>query len=105
MSRLCVQGTDSAGKGGAAVLNAGILTNDRFSPQSLCSSPSPCQDSIESRLEKRTKGVFGAVGGKRLVAFIDDLNMPAKSKFGFMPPLELLKLWADNGFWWATLAG
>ena len=57
------------------------------------------QDSIESRLEKRTKGVFGAVGSKRLVAFIDDLNMPAKSQFGFMPPLELLKLWADNGFW------
>jgi hypothetical protein len=35
------------------------------------------------------------------VVFLDDLNMPARSKFGFMPPLELLKLWADNGFWWA----
>jgi hypothetical protein len=34
------------------------------------------------------------------VVFLDDLNMPARSKFGFMPPLELLKLWADNGFWW-----
>jgi len=45
--------------------------------------------------------VFAPIGGKHLVAFIDDLNMPAKSKFGFMPPLELLKLWADNGFWCA----
>jgi hypothetical protein len=22
------------------------------------------------------------------------------SQFGFMPPLELLKLWMDNGFWY-----
>lgn len=43
--------------------------------------------------------MFAPAGGKRLVCFIDDLNMPAKSKFGFIPPLELLKLWVDNGFW------
>lgn len=58
------------------------------------------QDTIEGRLEKRSKGVFAPVGGKRLVAFIDDLNMPQKSPFGFIPPLELLKLWVDNGFWY-----
>lgn len=57
------------------------------------------QDTIEGKLEKRTKGVFAPMGGKKLVAFIDDLNMPQKSKFGFIPPLELIKLWADNGFW------
>ena len=45
------------------------------------------------------QGVFAPPGGKRLVAFIDDLNMPQKSKFGFIPPLELLKLWIDYGFW------
>ena len=26
--------------------------------------------------------------------------MPQKSKFGFIPPLELLKLWVDYGFWY-----
>lgn len=61
------------------------------------------QDTIEGRLEKRSKGVFAPVGGKRLVAFIDDLNMPQKSAFGFIPPLELLKLWADNGYWYDRL--
>ena len=62
--------------------------------------PSHCtQDTIEGKLEKRTKGVFAPMGGKKLVAFIDDLNMPQKSTFGFLPPLELLKLWVDNGFW------
>jgi hypothetical protein len=55
---------------------------------------------VEGKLEKRTKGVFAPAGGRKLIAFIDDLNMPQKSKFGFIPPLELLKLWVDNGFWW-----
>ena len=35
-----------------------------------------------------------------MVVLCDDFNMPQKSAFGFMPPLELLKLWADNGFWY-----
>lgn len=61
------------------------------------------QDTIEGRLEKRSKGVFAPVGGKRLVAFIDDFNMPQKSVFGFIPPLELLKLWVDNGYWYDRL--
>ena len=43
--------------------------------------------------------MFAPIGGKKLVAFIDDLNMPQKSPFGFLPPLELLKLWVDNGYW------
>ncbi|KAF5831208.1 dynein-1-beta heavy chain, flagellar inner arm I1 complex [Dunaliella salina] len=68
-----------------------------FSAQTSSNS---LQDTIEGRLEKRTKGVFAPAGGKKLVAFIDDLNMPQKSKFGFIPPLELLKLWVDNGFWY-----
>ena len=69
-----------------------------FSAQTSSNS---LQDTIEGKLEKRTKGVFAPAGGKKLVVFIDDLNMPQKSKFGFIPPLELLKLWIDNGFWCA----
>ena len=68
-----------------------------FSAQTSSNS---LQETIEGKLEKRTKGVFAPQGGKRLVCFIDDLNMPQKSKFGFIPPLELLKLWVDNGFWY-----
>ena len=55
---------------------------------------------MEGKLEKRSKGVFAPAGGKKMVVYIDDFNMPQKSVFGFMPPLELLKLWADNGFWY-----
>ncbi|XP_064181287.1 dynein axonemal heavy chain 2 [Anguilla rostrata] len=55
---------------------------------------------IESRVEKRTKGVFFPVGGKRMLAFLDDLNMPALDDFGSQPPLELLRLWIDYSFWY-----
>ncbi|XP_074478915.1 dynein axonemal heavy chain 2 [Sebastes fasciatus] len=55
---------------------------------------------VESRVEKRTKGVFVPAGGKRLLWFLDDLNMPAHDLFGSQPPLELLRLWIDYGFWY-----
>ncbi|XP_070849918.1 dynein axonemal heavy chain 2 [Chaetodon trifascialis] len=55
---------------------------------------------VESRIEKRTKGVFVPAGGKRLLFFLDDVNMPAHDLFGSQPPLELLRLWIDYGFWY-----
>ena len=58
------------------------------------------QDIIESRVEKRTKGVYVPLGGKKMVTFMDDFNMPAKDTFGSQPPLELMKLWLDYGFWY-----
>uniref|UniRef100_A0ABM5EJD6 Dynein axonemal heavy chain 2 isoform X2 n=1 Tax=Pogona vitticeps TaxID=103695 RepID=A0ABM5EJD6_9SAUR len=58
------------------------------------------QSIIESRVEKRTKGVYVPLGGKSMVTFMDDLNMPAKDLFGSQPPLELLRLWLDYGFWY-----
>ena len=68
-----------------------------FSAQTSSNS---LQNTIEGKLEKRSKGVFAPAGGKKMLVYIDDFNMPQKSQFGFMPPLELLKLWADNGFWY-----
>ncbi|XP_018428368.1 PREDICTED: dynein heavy chain 2, axonemal [Nanorana parkeri] len=63
-------------------------------------SSSNVQNIIESRVEKRTKGVYVPAGGKQLLTFMDDLNMPAKDTFGSQPPLELLRLWIDYGFWY-----
>ena len=40
------------------------------------------------------------LGGKLMVAFLDDFNMPAKDTFGSQPPLELMRLWIDYGFWY-----
>jgi dynein heavy chain len=58
------------------------------------------QEIIESKVEKRTKGVFVPSGGKKMITFLDDLNMPTKDTFGSQPPLELLRMWLDYGFWY-----
>lgn len=48
-------------------------------------------------------GVYVPVGGKKLLTFLDDLNMPAKDTFGSQPPLELIRQWIDYGFWYDRL--
>lgn len=58
------------------------------------------QNFIESRLERRAKGVFAPPRGKFLLTFCDDLNMPAKDIYGSQPPLELIRQWCDYRFWY-----
>ena len=73
---------------------------DLFSYSILQTSSNNVQDIIESRVEKRTKGVYVPLGGKRLLTFLDDFNMPLRDTFGSQPPLELIRLWLDYGFWY-----
>lgn len=57
------------------------------------------QDTVESRLEKRTKGIYIPTGNKILIAFMDDFNMPMKETYGSQPPLELIRQLMGYGFW------
>lgn len=75
------------------------LHNSVFQSFSQTSSNN-VQEIIESRIEKRIKGVYVPTGGKKMLVFLDDLNMPAMDDFGSQPPLELLRLWIDYGFWY-----
>lgn len=53
---------------------------------------------LHSKVEKLKKGVYGPkVAGHRLMIFLDDLNLPAKERYGAQPPLEMLRQVIDNG--------
>ncbi|KAJ3349859.1 Dynein heavy chain 10, axonemal [Entophlyctis luteolus] len=55
------------------------------------------QRNMEANVEKRTKDTYGPAAGKKLVTFIDDVNMPGKDTYGTQQPIALLKLLIEKG--------
>lgn len=100
---LCVGPTGT----GKTVCIADKLTSgmpQKFIPEFLVfsakTSANQTQDLIDSKLDKRRRGIYGPPPGKSLILFIDDLNMPAPEVFGAQPPIELIRQWMDFHGWY-----
>ncbi|XP_065591372.1 dynein axonemal heavy chain 17 isoform X1 [Cyrtonyx montezumae] len=55
---------------------------------------------LEKPLEKKSGRTYGPLGTKRLVYFIDDLNMPEVDKYGTVAPHTLIRQHMDHGHWY-----
>ncbi|XP_053624487.1 dynein axonemal heavy chain 6 isoform X1 [Plodia interpunctella] len=60
-------------------------------------SSSRTQEVIELRLDKRPRKAIGAPLGKKVIIFIDDVNMPRLDVYGAQPTIELLRQFLDFG--------
>lgn len=44
--------------------------------------------------------MYVPIGGKTMICFMDDFNMPAKDTYGSQLALELIRQWIDYEFWY-----
>ncbi|XP_061632559.1 dynein axonemal heavy chain 11 isoform X3 [Phyllopteryx taeniolatus] len=58
------------------------------------------QETLERQLEKRAGRSYSPAGSKRLVYFIDDMNMPAVDPYGTVQPHALIRQHLDYGHWY-----
>lgn len=57
------------------------------------------QKIMEQKIDKRSGRVYGPPGTKKLIYFIDDLNMPYVDAFGTQSPSCLIRQHMDYGSW------
>ncbi|XP_074539499.1 dynein axonemal heavy chain 11 isoform X2 [Halichoeres trimaculatus] len=58
------------------------------------------QGALERSLEKRAGRSYAPVGNRRMIYFIDDLNMPARDSFGTVQAHTLIRQHLDYGYWY-----
>ena len=80
------------------------LEKTKFDSLTICfsakSSANFTQKQIENKLEKKKRRHLGPFDNKKLIVFIDDMNMPAIEPEGAQPPIEVLRQWMDHKQWY-----
>ncbi|XP_064619187.1 dynein axonemal heavy chain 10-like isoform X2 [Lineus longissimus] len=71
-----------------------LLLNVNFSSRT---NAYDVQRNLEANVEKRTKDTYGPPPGKRLLIFIDDMNMPQVDQYGTQQPIAFLKQLLERG--------
>ncbi|GBG69585.1 hypothetical protein CBR_g4417 [Chara braunii] len=61
------------------------------------STPRSIHSTVTHHLEMRRRGVLGPCRHRRMVVFIDDLDMPMADQWGQVPILELLRQMVEHG--------
>ncbi|KAG2383359.1 hypothetical protein C9374_004696 [Naegleria lovaniensis] len=101
------------GTGKSAYIKQFLLNIDNYYPEdqksnmlpafinfSATTTPGLTQDIVESKLGRRKQGYIGPPIGKKMVIFVDDLNLPTLDEYGAQPTIELLRQWQDQGGWY-----
>ncbi|XP_058534261.1 dynein axonemal heavy chain 11 [Ochotona princeps] len=69
-------------------------------PLNYYTTSAALQRILEKPLEKKAGRTYGPGGNKKLVYFIDDLNMPAVDAYGTVQPHALMQQHLDHGHWY-----
>ena len=80
------------------------VDSDKYVPLQLTfsaqTSANEVQDTLDGKMEKRRKGIYGPSAGKKFLVYVDDLNMPTQEEYFAQPPIELLRQWFDQAGWY-----
>ena len=55
------------------------------------------QSNIEANVDKRSGSIYGPANNKKLIVFVDDLNMPRVDTYGTQQPIALLHYLMGRG--------
>ncbi|NXH86672.1 DYH17 protein, partial [Edolisoma coerulescens] len=69
-------------------------------PLNFYTTSAMLQAILEKSLEKKSGRIFGPPGTRRLIYFIDDMNMPEVDKYGTVAPHTLIRQHLDHGHWY-----
>ncbi|KAM9371463.1 dynein axonemal heavy chain 17 [Phaethornis superciliosus] len=72
----------------------------QFVPFNFYTTSAMLQAVLEKPLEKKSGRNYGPPGNKRLIYFIDDMNMPEVDKYGTVAPHTLIRQHMDHGHWY-----